>query len=433
MKIAFLINVLLINFIFCSYYSKNIQRKIIQNNNQNNNFTVQPLNNKINPKFTVVELFNYKDVQYIGDIYIGTPSTKLSVIFDTGSNILWVPSYNCENCIKKSNRYNPLLSSTSKETNNSKSIIYAIGFVEGNLCYDTVSLNSNGNFKVNELLFLNVKNQQNLSGTVGDGVFGLGIYNEDDPHISFIDSLYIQNQINEPAFSFYLMGVNNISKIYIGDIFKNEYIANLFKNNINECLVDSNSLYWECFSQDIKISSKDNIKEKIFYSNSTFIFDTGSSYTMIPKNDFDIIFNFLNLEHNCILNKFNELQCQCNSEKDFGKIEINFDKNNKFVINLEKLIMINNNNGNYKCHFQIVKETYDLSSWVLGDSALRGNLINFNLYERKISFVQNISGIIDEKKISNSKWIKSGTNFLIYLVIGILSFIFICIFIYYIF
>ena len=432
MKIAFLINVLLINFIFCSYYSKNIQRKIIQNNNQNNNFTVQPLNNKINPKFTIVELFNYKDVQYIGDIYIGTPSTKLSVIFDTGSNILWVPSHDCENCIKKSNRYNPLLSSTSKETNNSKSIIYAIGFVEGNLCYDTVSLNSNGNFKVNELLFLNVKNQQNLSGTVGDGVFGLGVYNEDDPHISFIDSLYTQNQINEPAFSFYLMGVNNISKIYIGDIFKNEYIANLFKSNINECLVDSNSLYWECFSQDIKISSKDNIKEKIFYSNSTFIFDTGSSYTMIPKNDFDIIFNFLNLEHNCILNKFNELLCQCNSEKDFGKIEINFDKNNKFIINLEKLIMINNN-GNYKCHFQIVKETYDLSSWVLGDSALRGNLINFNLYERKISFVQNISGIIDEKKISNSKWIKRGTNFLIYLIIGILSFIFICIFIYYLF
>ena len=154
---------------------------------------------------------------------------------------------------------------------------------------------------------------------------------------------------------------------------------------------------------------------------------------MIPKNDFDIIFNFLNLEHNCILNKFNEILCQCNSEKEFGKIEINFDENNKFVINLEKLIVINNNNINYKCQFQIAKEIYDLSSWVLGDSTLRGNLINFNLYERKISFVQNISGIIDEKKISNSKWIKSGTNFLIYLIIGILSFIFICIFIYYIF
>ena len=429
MKITFVINVILINFIFCSYYSKNIERKKLQNNKNNTDIT-QPLNNETISKFTVVELSNYKDVQYIGDIYIGTPSTQLSVIFDTGSNVLWVPSSDCINCIKKANRYNSKLSSTSRETNITKSINYAIGFVEGNLCYDTVSLNQNKNFKVNDLLFLNVNDEQNLTGTVGDGVFGLGIYNEDNPQISFIDSLYNQKQINEPAFSFYLMGVKNISKLYIGDILKNEYVVNFFKNKVNECFVDSNALYWECIANGgIILSNKDKTKEKIFYTNASFIFDTGSSYTMIPKNDFDVIFNFLNLEHNCILNKYNELLCQCNDQKDFGKLEIIFDKNNKFVINFEK--MINIVSGNYKCHFQIVKEYYDLSFWVLGDSALRGNLISFNLYERKISFVQNISGIIDEKNISKSKWIKKGTNLLLYLAIGAISFIFICALIYF--
>ena len=429
MKITFVINVILINFIFCSYYSKNIERKKLQNNKNNTDIT-QPLNNETISKFTIVELSNYKDVQYIGDIYIGTPSTQLSVIFDTGSNILWVPSSDCINCIKKANKYNSKLSSTSRETNITKSINYAIGFVEGNLCYDTVSLNQNKNFKVNDLLFLNVNDEQNLTGTVGDGVFGLGIYNEDNPQISFIDSLYNQKQINEPAFSFYLMGVKNISKLYIGDILKNEYVVNFFKNKINECFVDSNALYWECIAKEgIIISNKDKTKEKISYTNASFIFDTGSSYTMIPKNDFDVIFNFLNLEHNCILNKYNELLCQCNDQKDFGKLEIIFDKNNKFVINFEK--MINIVSGNYKCHFQIVKEYYDLSFWVLGDSALRGNLISFNLYERKISFVQNISGIIDEKNISKSKWIKKGTNLLLYLAIGAISFIFLCALIYF--
>ena len=429
MKIIFLINVLLINFIFCSYYSKNIERKTFQNN-KNNTDIAQPLDNETISKFTVVKLSNYKDVQYIGDIFIGTPPSQMRVIFDTGSNILWVPSYDCINCLKKTNRYNPNLSSTSRETNMTKSVNYAIGFVEGNLCYDTVSLNRNKNFKVNDLLFLNVNNEQNLTGTVGDGVFGLGIYNEDNPQISFIESLYNQKQINEPAFSFYLMGINNISKLYIGDILKNEYILNLFKNKINQCFVDSNVLYWECTANEgIKISNKNNSKDKIFYTNASFIFDTGSSYTMIPKNDFDIIFNFLNLEHNCILNKYNELLCQCNDEKDFGKIEIMFDKENKFVMDLEK--MINIINGNYKCHFQIVKEYYDLSFWVLGDSALRGNLISFNLYERKIGFIQNISGIIDEQNISKSKWIKNGTNIFLYLIIGAISFIFVCALIYF--
>lgn len=427
MQIKFLINVLLIYTISCSYYSKIIERK--QFNNNTMNIDELSLNNQTKSIFTIVDLKNYKDVQYIGDIYIGSPPSKLSVIFDTGSNILWVPSSDCVNCLKKTNRYNPKLSTTSSETNNTKSITYAIGFVEGNLCYDTISLNKDGYFKANEFLFLNVKKEENLTGTVGDGVFGLGIFNENDPHMSLIESLYNQKQINNAAFSFYLLGTNNISRIFIGDILKNEYISNLFKNKIQQCQVNQDSLYWECISNDGIIISNNNNKKEIFYSNYTFIFDSGSSYTMIPQNDFNHIFNFLNSEHNCMLNKYNELLCQCNSKNEFGKIEIKFDKNNVFVLNLEK--MIDNINAQNQCHFQITKESYDLNFWILGDSALRGKIINFNLNERKISFVQNISGIIDENKIAKSKWIKNSTNLFFYLFIALIILACICLLVYY--
>ena len=430
MKIIILINVLLIDFIFCSYYSKNIRRKILLNNTNNNNKEISLNNNTTKYKFTILELRNYKDVQYIGDIYLGSPSSKLSVIFDTGSNILWVPSSKCVKCLKNTNRYNPKLSSTSRETNITKSITYAVGFVEGNMCYDILSLNLNCNFNVKDFLFLNVKTEENLTGTVGDGVFGLGIYDEDDPQMSLIESLYNQKIINEPAFSFYLLGVNNISKIYIGNILNNEYIYNLFKNKIKECYVNKDSIYWECFSNE-GIILTDKYKKEIFYTNSSFIFDSGSSYTMIPKKDFDIIFNFINTEHNCVVNKYNELLCQCNSEKDFGTIEINFDKDNKYVINLEKMIDIRK--GKYQCHFQIVKENYDLNMWVLGDSSLRGNIINFNLYDRKISFVQNISGIINDNKMINSKWIQKGTKLFFYLFISLVILTVACLLIYYLF
>ena len=436
MKIIFLIiNVILLSLINCSYYSKQLERKHLNNgkniNNKNKinfiqeNTTELPLQSKDNitlstdsQKFTVVQLTNRHDVQYFGDIYIGVPKKKLTVIFDTGSNILWIPSSKCDTCRQNSVRYNPLTSKTSENGNKIKSISFAIGYVEGELYSDTVSLNANrqflkpfnGEISAEKFNFLSVNKEANLTGTSSDGVMGLGIYNEGDPYNSFIETLYNQQQINSPSFSFYILGVNNISRLYIGDILNNAYISKIFKNNKQECIVDSNSLYWECYPfQGIKLTNQKNDKNKTFNTNSSIIFDTGSSYTLIPKDDFMNIFEFLKLEHNCIINKDNQLLCQCISKDEFGKIEINFNENNKFVMDLNNMIELYKN-SNYKCHFQITMEIFELNTWVLGDSALRKNLISFNTYERKISFIQNISGIIDDNKIAQNKWLnKTGS------------------------
>ena len=116
------------------------------------------------------------------------------------------------------------------------------------------------------------------------------------------------------------------------------------------------------------------------------------------------------------------------SKDEFGKIEINFSQKDKFVLNLNNMIEFFKNTI-YQCHFQINMEIYDLNTWVLGDNSLRNNIISFNVYERKVTFVQkNISGIIEENKISQNKWLNKGGSlfysfifwFIIIVTIGLL-------------
>ena len=45
-----------------------------------------------------IELENVRDIQYRGDLYIGSEGQKLSLVFDTGSIWTWVALSDCKTC-----------------------------------------------------------------------------------------------------------------------------------------------------------------------------------------------------------------------------------------------------------------------------------------------------------------------------------------------
>ncbi|KAF1525097.1 Pepsin A, partial [Eudyptes schlegeli] len=86
-------------------------------------------------------LQNYLNTEYFGTISIGTPAQEFTVIFDTGSSNLWVPSVYCSSkSCSNHKRFNPADSSTFISTNDSLYIAYGTGSMTGVLGYDTVTV-----------------------------------------------------------------------------------------------------------------------------------------------------------------------------------------------------------------------------------------------------------------------------------------------------
>ncbi|PSS21635.1 Aspartic proteinase [Actinidia chinensis var. chinensis] len=123
----------------------------------------------------VLSLKNYMDAQYYGEISVGTPPQKFTVIFDTGSSNLWIPSSKCifsMGCLFH-HKYRHRKSSSYQAIGDACKLKYGSGSVAGFLSQDHVGV---GNLVVKSQVFMEVTREKHLKFAFAkfDGIVGLG-------------------------------------------------------------------------------------------------------------------------------------------------------------------------------------------------------------------------------------------------------------------
>ncbi|EHB13864.1 Cathepsin E, partial [Heterocephalus glaber] len=150
-------------------------------------------------------LINYLDMEYFGTISIGSPPQNFTVIFDTGSSNLWVPSVYCTSPACKTHPvFHPSLSNTYSEVGNPFSIQYGTGSLTGIIGADQVSVE--GLTVVGQQFGESVKEPgQTFVHAEFDGILGLGYPSLAAGGVTPVfDNMMAQNLVALPLFSVYM-------------------------------------------------------------------------------------------------------------------------------------------------------------------------------------------------------------------------------------
>ncbi|NWV10065.1 PEPA protein, partial [Ptilonorhynchus violaceus] len=242
------------------------------------------------PGFAMEPLENYMDDEYFGTISIGTPPQEFTVVFDTGSSNLWVPSIYCSSpACSNHNRFNPAESSTFLSTNDTLFIAYGTGSIAGVLGYDTVNV---AGISVRSQIFGLAETEPGdfFYYTPFDGILGLAF-----PSIAssgatpVFDNMMMQNLVDRQLFSVYLSRDSRSGSFVLFGAIDPYYAI----NGISWIPLSSET-YWQITMESVSM----NGTPVACPSGCQAIVDTGTTLLAVPVRALRTILNRLGASSN---------------------------------------------------------------------------------------------------------------------------------------
>ncbi|XP_062451261.1 embryonic pepsinogen-like [Rhea pennata] len=220
-------------------------------------------------------LLNSLDVEYYGTISIGTPPQEFTVVFDTGSSNLWVPSVCCSSpACQNHQTFNPSNSSTYKSTSQSLSIQYGTGSMEGVVGSDTVTVASL--VDTNQLFSLSATEPGKFFIFIKfDGILGLGYPSLATSEIMpVIHNMMKEGLVEQNLFSIYLSQETTGSVVTFGGVDES-----YFTSPINWIPVSYQG-YWQISMDGVIVDGQ----EVACSGGCPAIVDTGTSFVAGPSS-----------------------------------------------------------------------------------------------------------------------------------------------------
>jgi len=256
-----------------------------------------------------VPISNYNDVQYYGPITIGSDKQAFTVVFDTGSSNLWVPSAECKSlvCMLK-HKYDHSKSTTYTKNGTPLTIQYGSGAIKGYLSNDQVTA---GGATIQSFAFGEVTQlTANFGASQFDGILGLAWASISVDNVpTFFDTMISQGIVQEHSFSFYLSEDSSApgSVLILGGVDKDYFIGDISYHT----LVQDN--YWLILLADLSISGK---SFKPYGLPLKGIVDTGTSLIVGSADVINPLLDYLNLDQ----------QVDCSAKDSLPPVDFTIDK-----------------------------------------------------------------------------------------------------------